>query len=127
MPPPPIPFFYAILFRSFFFRLCSNVATMKFFSVLSILLTLTVASTIKEDKRQLNGFLASLAGTLGVQQSFDYIVLGGGTAGLTIAKRLAEDKSVTVAVIEAGTLYQVAAPVLTTTPAGDVTFVGMLC
>ncbi|KAN0095734.1 hypothetical protein V8E51_016445 [Hyaloscypha variabilis] len=48
-------------------------------------------------------FLVNLAGTLGAQQSFDYIILGGGIAVLTISKRLAEDK---------------------TTPAGDVTFVG---
>ncbi|KAE9367407.1 GMC oxidoreductase [Stipitochalara longipes BDJ] len=97
---------------------------MKFFSISSLLFTLAVASPVQHEKKQLNGFLASLAGTLGAQQSFDYIVLGGGTAGLTIAKRLAEDKTTTVAVVEAGTLYQVAAPVLTTTPAGDVTFVG---
>lgn len=98
---------------------------MKFLTFCSVFLSLVGASPVREDKRQLNGFLASLAGTLGVQQSFDYIVLGGGTAGLAIAKRLAEDQSVTVAVIEAGTLYQAAAPVLTTTPAGDVTFVGL--
>jgi alanine dehydrogenase len=98
---------------------------MKLISHLSFLLAFVAASPVQQEKRQLNGFLASLAGTLGVQQSFDYIVLGGGTAGLTIAKRLAENKSVAVAVIEAGTLCQVAAPVLTTTPAGDVTFVGM--
>ncbi|KAK0520317.1 hypothetical protein OC842_007142 [Tilletia horrida] len=35
--------------------------------------------------------------------SFDYIVIGGGTAGLAVAARLSEDSSKTVAVIEAGT------------------------
>lgn len=108
------------------FSVSLNAAIMKFLSLFSLLLISVAASPVQQEKRQLNGFLASLAGTLGVQQSFDYIVLGGGTAGLTIAKRLAENKSVSVAVIEAGTLYQVAAPVLTTTPAGDVSFVGML-
>ncbi|ESK85927.1 glucose oxidase [Moniliophthora roreri MCA 2997] len=34
--------------------------------------------------------------------SYDYVVIGGGTAGLTVASRLAEDDSVQVAVIEAG-------------------------
>lgn len=88
------------------------------------LLSLATASPVKKEKRQLTGLLSSLAGTLGVNQTFDYIVLGGGTGGLTIAKRLAEDPSVTVAVIEAGTVYEVADPILESTPAGDVTFVG---
>lgn len=34
--------------------------------------------------------------------SFDYVVVGGGLAGLVVAARLAEDASKTVAVIEAG-------------------------
>ncbi|KAJ7464159.1 alcohol oxidase [Mycena latifolia] len=33
---------------------------------------------------------------------YDYVVVGGGTAGLTVANRLTEDKDVTVAVLEAG-------------------------
>ncbi|TFK43893.1 hypothetical protein BDQ12DRAFT_595605, partial [Crucibulum laeve] len=36
------------------------------------------------------------------QKSFDYVVIGGGTAGLVVAARLAEISDVTVAVLEAG-------------------------
>ena len=35
-------------------------------------------------------------------KSYDYVIIGGGTAGLTIAARLTEDPNVSVGVIEAG-------------------------
>ena len=45
-------------------------------------------------------------GVPGENATYDYVVIGGGTAGLTIAARLAEDSDVSVAVIEAGGFYQ---------------------
>lgn len=37
-----------------------------------------------------------------LKQSYDYLICGGGTAGLTIAARLTENPDITVGVIEAG-------------------------
>ena len=34
--------------------------------------------------------------------SFDYLIIGGGTAGLTVAARLSENPDITVGVLEAG-------------------------
>ncbi|ELR09834.1 hypothetical protein GMDG_04317 [Pseudogymnoascus destructans 20631-21] len=39
-------------------------------------------------------------------QTFDYVVIGGGTAGLALASRLSENPNWTVAVVEAGGFYE---------------------
>lgn len=52
--------------------------------------------------------LGSSFGVPGINATFDYVIVGGGTAGLTIAARLAEgDPSLAVAVVEAGGFYEV--------------------
>lgn len=45
-------------------------------------------------------------GIPGQNASYDYVIVGGGTGGLTIAARLAEEEGVSVAVVEAGGFYQ---------------------
>jgi len=58
-----------------------------------------------------NGFLVSvsaapqwkvLAREIDVQADYDYVIIGGGTAGLTVADRLTADSKTTVLVIEHG-------------------------
>ena len=50
--------------------------------------------------------LGSHFGVPGLAGAYDYVVIGGGTAGLTVARRLASNASITVAVIEAGDFYE---------------------
>lgn len=54
-------------------------------------------------------FLDSLGSNFGIagNTEFDYVVVGAGTSGSTIAARLAEDPDVKVAVVEAGGFYQI--------------------
>lgn len=59
-----------------------------------------------------------------MEATYDFIVVGGGTAGLTLASRLSEDSETSVAVVEAGTYYQITNPLLSSTPSGAAAFVG---
>lgn len=57
----------------------------------------------------------ALGGSYGVPYipaTYDYIIVGGGTAGLTLAARLAANLSISVAVIEAGGDYEIEFPAL---------------
>ena len=46
-------------------------------------------------------------GIPGRNATFDYVIVGGGTAGLALAARLVENTSNSVAVIEAGGFYEI--------------------
>ncbi|KAM5360876.1 hypothetical protein ACJZ2D_013443 [Fusarium nematophilum] len=63
------------------------------------------------------GQLGSLAGIPGVDATYDYIVVGGGTAGNTIGYRLAKAGH-SVAIVEAGSFLEIAKPILATAPGG---------
>lgn len=67
--------------------------------------------------------IGALQGVLGIEQIFDYVVIGGGTAGNTIAYRLAE-AGFSVAVVERGMSYEVGKPVIGPAPLGDIIGVG---
>lgn len=45
---------------------------------------------------------SAISPTLFAATRFDYLIAGGGTAGLTLAARLTENPKITVGVIEAG-------------------------
>lgn len=66
--------------------------------------------------------LGSSFGVPGDNAAYDYIVVGGGNAGLTIATRLAEQQKGTVAVIEAGSFYEITNGNISQIPAYDGAF-----
>jgi choline dehydrogenase len=63
-------------------------------------------------------------GVPGQPAEYDYVIVGGGCAGLTLANRLAENNSISVAVIEAGTFYELSNGNLSEIPAMDVNYMG---
>lgn len=56
---------------------------------------------------QTGALLGSQFGLPGTNATYDYVVVGGGTGGLAIATRLAQNSSVSVAVVEAGGFYEI--------------------
>ncbi|KAE8378264.1 choline dehydrogenase [Aspergillus bertholletiae] len=62
-------------------------------------------------------------GAIGVESTHDYVIVGGGTAGNTIGSRLAA-AGVSVAIIEAGSFYEIESPLHSTIPAGYNLLVG---
>lgn len=71
----------------------------------------------------IEGALGAVGGALGVESTYDYVVVGGGTAGNAIGYRLAK-AGYSVAIVEAGLFYEIAKPVLGTTPGGDIVGIG---
>jgi len=77
-------------------------------SLLFLLLSTFAAARSLGDRRLSIGDVRprGSSAALGKEGSFDYVIIGGGTAGLAMAARLAESRNNTVAVIEAGGFYE---------------------
>lgn len=68
--------------------------------------------------------LGTSFGVPGNNETYEFVVVGGGTAGLTLATRLAEQQSGRVAVIEAGGFYEVGNGNISQVPASDGVYAG---
>ncbi len=108
------------------------------FSLLPLVLSAPSKYTPNDPNTQL---LGKAAGVPGIDKTFDYLVrgqrshafrptrrlttdqiVGGGTAGLTVAARLAENPNLAVAVIEAGGFYEIENGNTSVVPGYDVTY-----
>jgi choline dehydrogenase len=63
-------------------------------------------STLIGSQSPTGSLLGSSFGVPG-DQLFDYVIVGGGTAGLVLANRLSENSDISIAVIEAGGFYEI--------------------
>lgn len=90
----------------------------------AVLGTHIVRAGVFDESLGAQGLLGSHFGIPGLPAAFDYVVIGGGTAGLTVARRLAANSSVTVAVIEAGDFYEFSNGNLSQIPAYASRFTG---
>ncbi|KAH9875830.1 hypothetical protein IAQ61_003295 [Plenodomus lingam] len=81
------------------------------------------APTVRRDHLVARKLLGS---SFGVPRNatYDYVVIGGGNSGLTVAARLAEDPAVSVAVVEAGSFYEIENGNLSQIPAYDTSWSG---
>lgn len=68
--------------------------------------------------------LGSSFGIPGLNSTFDYVIVGGGTAGLAIATRLVEQNAGSVAVVEAGTFYELSNGNASQVPGPGVNYAG---
>ncbi|KAI1854094.1 hypothetical protein JX266_001235 [Neoarthrinium moseri] len=71
-----------------------------------------------------DALFSSAFGVPGRDATYDYVVVGGGNAGLTLASRLVEQGVGSVAVVEAGTFYELSTGNITDIPATAAAWAG---
>lgn len=98
-------------------RTSHSIQTMQILSFLVFLLAPLALGAIAPDLASYPGLDSD---SNSIRNTFDYVIVGGGLAGLTLASRLSEDSETTVAVIEAGGFYEQLVGNLSQIPAFDV-------
>lgn len=93
--------------------------------ILCVILSFASAYTNLFDDGRVEPPIGNSFGIPGINATFDYVVVGGGTAGLAVASRLAEEQSISVAVIEAGGFYETDNGNLSTVPGYASYFTGL--
>jgi choline dehydrogenase len=63
-------------------------------------------ATVQFDYKSCQYLFGSYFGILLTNAAYNYVVVGGGTAGLVIASRLAENPNMTIAVVDLGSFYE---------------------
>ena len=76
--------------------------------VFALTLAITSANSLLNEHFVAEELIGSHFGIPGLDGTYDYVILGGGTAGLALAYRLAEDARFTGAGVEAGDFYEFA-------------------
>lgn len=89
-----------------------------------VALAAAVHTTPLDSHIQARRLLGSSFGMPGDNATYDYVIVGGGNAGLTLATRLIEQNAGTVAVIEAGSFYEIGNSNVSQVPALDGAFAG---
>ncbi|KAF5879168.1 putative gmc oxidoreductase protein [Botrytis fragariae] len=93
-------------------------------AALSLVSQSQAGPTLGTSHLKARALLGNSFGVPGRNATYDYVVVGGGNAGLTIAMRLAEAEAGSVAVIEAGTFYEISNGNISQVPATDGVFAG---
>ena len=88
-----------------------------------LLLACIIAPSISINPSSDLNFIGTAFGVPG-NASYDYVVVGGGTAGATMASRLAQNGSYTVALVEAGSFYEIGNGNHSVVPSGGTFFTG---
>ena len=87
-----------------------------YFLILVLLPFIPSAIDLQNFFQRSHQLIGSSFGILGRNETFDYVVVGGGTAGLTIANRVAASGH-SVAIVEAGSFYEITNGNLSQVPA----------